>query len=392
MQISVDSLNQFYANNAQYSLHIPGAQYIPDTRVRFEIDNFYYYNNSYIANYPDSGHYTDPSTYIAVNYPDRLKNFMYHFTIGTTSAAAGSSSTDYNPWQYVITYNQVPSQYPYDYRFLGLHMAHEFGHNFGLCHTYNDGRDTAHNDFLISHHEFLWDVFGKKQPSWCTKSDTNYVCPHRGGGNPFDTSCHCTNNVMGGTTHSFHFSALQMGRIHRALTVGYIRNHACGYGNIPKVVSQNETWDFRRKIYQDIVVKSGVTLTVLCSLEMVSQSKIIIEPGGKLIINGGILTSACEDEMWQGIEVRGYYINGSMVHGVVELKGGTIIKNAKIGIDSWNGTIRADNAQFINNQQAVNFWVYSNTNNGNSFNNCQFFIDSTCNFSKVYLPTMMLLV
>ena len=35
------------------------------------------------------------------------------------------------------------------------------------------------------------------------------------------------------------------------------------------------------------------------------EARIIVRPGGKLIVDGGTLTSACDGEMWQGIIVEG---------------------------------------------------------------------------------------
>ncbi|MBQ4440874.1 MAG: hypothetical protein II899_02050 [Bacteroidales bacterium] len=42
-------LNYIYSTNEPYSETIPNAIFIEEARVRFEIDTFYYYNNSYLA-------------------------------------------------------------------------------------------------------------------------------------------------------------------------------------------------------------------------------------------------------------------------------------------------------------------------------------------------------
>ena len=92
MQMAVDWLNDIYANNVPYCLHIPGAQYIENTKVRFVIDTFYYYNNTLMANY-SGGVSNKPSSYVLTNYPDRAKKFMYHFVLGGTG---GGESSKYN--------------------------------------------------------------------------------------------------------------------------------------------------------------------------------------------------------------------------------------------------------------------------------------------------------
>ncbi len=42
-------LNWLYSQNQNPSDPIPGAKHIPDTKVRFVIDTFYYYNNLYFV-------------------------------------------------------------------------------------------------------------------------------------------------------------------------------------------------------------------------------------------------------------------------------------------------------------------------------------------------------
>ena len=176
-------------------------------------------------------------------------------------------------------------------------MAHEFGHNCGLNHSYKTGACETIN---ITDCEFLWDLFGHTKQPWCNEDTAaTHVCFHDGGWScePSDPTTTCTNNIMGGTYLSRHFTALQCGRIHRALSVAPIRKYAYGYSSTPYVVSSSQTWDFTRKMYQDIVIDSLATLTITCTLEMVDSARLIIRPGGKLIVNGGTLTNACEGEM-----------------------------------------------------------------------------------------------
>ncbi len=45
LQKAFDYLNQIYGHNEEYTLYIPNAQFILDTRVRFVIDTVFYYNN-----------------------------------------------------------------------------------------------------------------------------------------------------------------------------------------------------------------------------------------------------------------------------------------------------------------------------------------------------------
>ena len=270
-------------------------------------------------------------------------------------------------------------------------MAHEFGHNFGLDHTYNDEVTT------ISSPEFLWDVFGTATQPWCSAPPTN-VCYHDAwfDCNPYDPSNTCTNNIMGGTMFSRHFSALQCGRIQRALQVSSLRHFAYGEENPPDLhITSNQLVDYTRRYYQDVIVDSGITLTITCQVEMSPNARLIVRPGGKLVVDGGTLTSACPGEMWQGIEVVGDRTKQQhfQYQGIVELKNGATIENALCGIRTGlredtvtfattGGIIFASDATFLNNCRAVEINSYAYpvpgtavTDYVSNFNRCSFTVD-----------------
>jgi hypothetical protein len=176
-----------------------------------------------------------------------------------------------------------------------------------------------------------------------------------------------------------------------------VRDHITGYSTIPYEIIKNEIWDFSMKFYQNIIIKSGNVLTVKCEIQFVPEAKIIIEPGAKLIIDGGKLTNEkYYDVLWQGIEVWGTSnqpqnsVLNSAYQGIVELKNGAVIENAENAITLWHpgywnsmgGIVYANNATFLNNRRAVEFMAYQNTTpNGNpirnlsQFNNCTFKVD-----------------
>ena len=123
------------------------------------------------------------------------------------------------------------------------------------------------------------------------------------------------------------------------------------------------------------------------------SSRIIVRPGGKLIVNGGTLTSACVDEMWQGIYVEGHRDQPQTAanQGTVQLLNGAVVENAFKGIrtsapgSGWNttgGIITADSATFRNCAKAVEYLSYAGTNyagqvvdNKGSFTGCTFTVD-----------------
>ena len=392
LRMMFDYANQISSNNCIYSESIPNAEFIPDSKYRFILDSIYYYNNTILA-------YTSTNDsinqFLLANYPERLNNYALHMNLFRNCDYSGISSVNNNIQSCLFV-----KCYSGHYTTLwsnALLFNHEIGHNFGLKHPYFSAKSEERYTLAP---EFLWDLFGTTKQSWCEHPTKNVVCYHDGGWDCDinDPSTTCTNNIMGGNKDARHFTALQCARIHRSLRMGNIRKHAYGYTDVPKVINKNENWDFNYKSYQDIVINPNVTLTISCRLEMVAQAKIIIKPGGKLIIDGGTITNAHYEGMWQGIQVWGidslhqHLSNGKYLQGVLELKNGATIENAVCAVDLWNpldehsegGIVWAENATFRNNAKAVRALNYSNytPNSGNEsqnaswFRNCSFILDS----------------
>ncbi|MCR5190110.1 MAG: T9SS type A sorting domain-containing protein [Bacteroidales bacterium] len=265
-------------------------------------------------------------------------------------------------------------------------MAHEFGHNFGLDHSYNSEIKE------INHPDFLWDLFGTTTQPWCI-APVGYVCYHDAGWsmNPYDPTNTSTNNIMGGTKDACHFTALQCGRIHRALSVSTLRNYAYGYSTIPLTLTSNTTFDMLRKFYQNIVVDSNVTLTVTCKLEMVDSACIIVRRGGKLVIDGGEITSA--GKAWKGVIVEGNADSARLerCQGTIILQNGATISNALCGVYiQGGGIIKATNAYFTNDSQGVVMREYNHAQVVSSylpirktyFRNCSFNVNNNAFFAS----------
>jgi len=101
----------------------------------------------------------------------------------------------------------------------------------------------------------------------------------------------------------------------------------------------NITWNGTRNVGSDLIIAD--TLTIIGTVEMAVGAKITVEPGGKLILDGGTITSShCLDGMWKGIELLGDASKNqygdpmatNYQQGYVELKNGGVIENAEIGI------------------------------------------------------------
>ncbi|MBK8582733.1 MAG: hypothetical protein IPL86_13185 [Flavobacteriales bacterium] len=158
------------------------------------------------------------------------------------------------------------------------------------------------------------------------------------------------------------------------------------------------------KLYQDLVIRSGAKLTVKCELQFVPGTKVIVEPGAQLIIDGGMLTNdVYYDSFWTGIEVWGDNTQnqwGATVDGTyrdfahqgyVELRNGGTIEHARNAIamkqgttyGTFGGVVRSYGGVFKNNRRAVEFLKYQNTigasahpvSNRSFFHNTTFTVD-----------------
>lgn len=162
-------------------------------------------------------------------------------------------------------------------------------------------------------------------------------------------------------------------------------------------INNNFTYNTNHYFAKNLIIEPGSTLNVNnCFLYFDVNSKVVIKPGGKLILNGATCTSPC-GQTWKGIEVWGNYnqnqytINGQCAQGKLELTNGAIIENADNAIALWHpgdyyssgGIVTATNATFKNNKRDAEFIAYTNhhpingqiTNYISSFSNCHFITD-----------------
>jgi len=154
----------------------------------------------------------------------------------------------------------------------------------------------------------------------------------------------------------------------------------------------------------NVIIQSGATLTLTSTMKMGANCSILIQPGGKLIVDGGTLTNSCPDKLWQGIYVAGNSLlpQTAQNQGTLELKNNALIENARNAIATYNvtpsgdvdwnntfgGIVKADNATFKNNRRSAEFMSYQNNNGGrispnvSYFKNCKFIVDDTNLFAN----------
>jgi parallel beta-helix repeat protein len=166
---------------------------------------------------------------------------------------------------------------------------------------------------------------------------------------------------------------------------------SCTYNTTPYNISTvMPVWSNTKLFNNDIVIKSGGVLTITGTVKFTEQAKIIVEPGGQLIVNGGTLTNLCNNLFWEGITVKGHNTQSQFdetQHGKIVLSNNATISNAIYGIqtlstnnnDKGGGIINAWNANFVNNQTGVKMEPYSNPSLSNDisyFRSCNFITDN----------------
>lgn len=177
---------------------------------------------------------------------------------------------------------------------------------------------------------------------------------------------------------------------------GYDENYNCPclleFVTILQHIRRDTTWNGTVDINRKIAIDSGACLTIRDTAYFSPEAQILVYQGGKLIIDGGVLTNACPETLWSGIILYGYdtaqYFN--QYFGVVNIINEGTIENARIGIStnycplcknpnsSSGGIIRAEKAIFRNNGIAIEFTPFRNIYQGverpymASFTDCRF--------------------
>lgn len=378
-----------YSDPRTANYTVPGfipPVYIQDSRVNYEITNIYFYNDNTLNS---AGNASPLLNHINSTNPSRLtEGLPIFFNNGCYSGICNSGVAGYQS-----TANMGSGTFPYVHSYIvappmGLfwcheHLLHELGHAMGWYHTYNIVAGTG-NEGNCTSPDFLTDVFPTNNPNCASGSNPCNVCWENGG-------IMESNNIMSGGNGNGWISPLQMGRRIRNLHLPfngvrrYVKEMTSSVVGAWQITS-NEIWDFDIQMYQDIIVKPGATLTVKCKIGMANNGRIIVERGGKLIIDGGEIFAWAR--YWSGIQVWGssnqpQVIAGnglSVNHGIVQIINQGVVKDAINAITTikydengdWDwggytgGIIQCDGAKFINNIRAIQYLSYHNFNPSNN--------------------------
>ena len=172
----------------------------------------------------------------------------------------------------------------------------------------------TYSDYLIRNnfHHIWWPQFVSQTPAtvwgW-SFNDKPLLFLHEMGHNVLSTSHHNSCKQLMTTSYSQrtnHITKAHLEKLHRNLSTTDLHNAVdCSKLSdvCPIQVVADEEIDEPMSVFGDLIVKNGVTLTITSEVYFSKESRIIVEPNAKLIVNGGLLTSGC-DATWKGIEVN----------------------------------------------------------------------------------------
>lgn len=168
------------------------------------------------------------------------------------------------------------------WKFQGV-FNHEIGHMLGLSHSWT-GRDG------------------------CSDTPKHPNCWNKTSKSPCDSLA--SNNMMDYNAHQKALSPCQIGRIRQAISVEnkrarrFIRPDWCQINPERSIVIRDTVrWDREMDLDGQLTIAAGGHLTVGCRLSMPANSRILIEIGGTLVLNGSRVHNSC-GESWQGIQIE----------------------------------------------------------------------------------------
>ena len=377
--------------SSQGTLNIGNSIYIEDTRIRYKLENIYFHPHTEDINFSTSTQCAAIFTKYIINDFDNYgltsddKYNTQHILIGNPTSSLGGRASDLGRkgwineagwYNYYQLYGSTNFLWPSD------NLIHEFGHSMGLYHNFQGGPSGYQCDE-------------------CSDNDqTSGVCPTEASSSNFMDYW-----PAGWASSLPGFSQCQLSVMHFLLSgrsnIGdIVLTDYCNYNPANDIdINSTVNWHSDKTINGNITINGNSILTVNCRVKFAKSSKIVIKPGGKLIIDGGMLTNAC-DSAWQGIEVWGNSsahqyadANGNYQQGYLELKNGATIENAITAVALWKpndwtktgGIVVAEDAVFRNNTRAVHALEYRNYVPGNplteidnrsNFKNCTFEITS----------------
>ena len=390
----MDYLNSMVSNNGPMNLYL--GQNPPSVLAHnysFILNDIFYHNDDYIysQNQGNTLGGGGLNSSFGVDLGEVI-NVYWVYNPNQGGAVANTSGTRYvlirGLWQgYEQAINDNNSPQSQFWR-KAHQLNHELGHNLSLLHTIRTNNGHCSN----THDDECGDT--PTIPEMIAINGTSPCCGWNTHNNPT-----CSNNLM---DYGFGrvLSPEQLGRAHYTLSTNMIpyiyKDDFCKneINDTHTIINgQSITWESIKILDKNLIIENGAELDIKCIVYMPKNSKIIVEPGGKLTINeNGVVTTFCND-FWLGIEVHGdRNMRQIPLHqGVVEVRNGGVIEFARNGIRAiertatgynWNktgGIVRIFEGTFKDCRRGIEFMSYQNilpggfeANNVSFINNAEF--------------------
>lgn len=350
----ITGMGDVYANLSPPKLN-HGSLYLRDSRIRFVVDSIYFWflDSLYegMRSPGDIWQFRASCRYHCVeqnpgNNPDNLQVYLGAFPNSPNYAIPAHTDLIVSSGFYFDRYNPG-------------NLRHEIAHALGLIHT-------------------LYDLIGNCKPYQDDGCDDT-PRPADVQQNPCCwNGPECSNNLVDNNIDCNALTACQIGMIHAGLMgdrpgfshKALIPDH-CTYQPQNSTViptGRQEVWLGPHWLQGDLIISSGAELTVRCTVSLPQGARVIVQPGGKLILDGALLTNVCGD-MWGGIEVQGISSlpAGSPAQGQLYLKANAQIEHAITAVklyatlptsglpdhQSTGGALSAEYSVFKNNHVSV---------------------------------------
>lgn len=386
LQTVIDSVNYLFSH---LKMPIPSGNLVTDSRIQFVMGNTHFYQNSTVGvGMTSKDGWVKEDSALAIVHANPNMTFDEKFNTlhifhgvpdtsigqGFGGAARGLGNKNYlfvNGYYGNYKADSYDGTLDYSVQAHAGHLAHEIGHSLGLPHTFG---------------QYLCSDYSR------TRSTTNNFMDYMEGPIVYDEES---------------LTVCQIGKIHHYLKglgpSSYniddcVIDTYCTVGSSEDVIieaGEIDIWENARFLNGNLVIKNGGVLRIKCYTSIPSDGKIVVEKGGKLVLDGGIISNECGSQ-WQGIFVEGdpnktqlplsnqgfvHIINGGTIeHARTAVTLCGVDANGNQDISKSGGILIANTAIFRDNWRDVSFTGYAKQASTGSFANANISSFTECYF------------